>query len=876
MDSIANCASYFEKINSKALNIDANSESKNKDLSNFFKKELEKYTESKNEKEFYNLLKEIKFKITQLLKVLKLKRIFIENALNIDLKDFDYENLNVNTIIEVFIVKKFNLDLINDINDFYSKTTDIREALGLSWDEYLIELAGIFFKYKMNNMYANILNVFLEKNYNTFEKCLLHLKKDKNFDLIKFVFEKKFELKIIENSQNLSLINQIIENLNIKKKLNISNLDDLLLSDSVENQSNKNYTHINNKAKIQSSDFDKSEFFAFLDYSKDKKKESFAELVIKEHYNFKKDSCIESEYLAKFKEENNIKDNFIQLLDLLNNNFDLEKFNNSRNLKGQVENTNNSYSLHPKLIELLDKINYNYRGKEFKLNTNTTMKGKLYKKILLKNFCAVENILQWENFSFDLKNLKNLQFLQSNNFKINSQDNKFTDESYLIISADDEKIFYLMNLLSLIYTGKDTKFDLIFENLTNIFIEKFEKILFSLNKNEKEINEEITQIKTRIIIFIMDSIYYILKNSKSYNYSNLLFWRIFIKILIEKIKNKQVTNNYLVDLSEKLKDIQIEFLHFVEFNDSNKNKSSIANEDLEYNSKRSDFILNSIQMISHQFNILLLFGEEFLLKYDYDFKIRNYILKPELDDFCRRYNYFKILKNNLNKISQNSNKDIGSFYYQDFHLHFICNIFKNLTLNNIFNFTKILNAKVLSNIFHFNDSFYESDDFINVKHLLGIKLVNNLSNISGFMNVDQSLSFLVFNYLKNYVNTENEFREIVNEILFVPKFNILLDASSNINLLEKNLNHIVKDYFDTKINIFNQITNLFKDKFKISPIAETMLKLLKIKKFICDSFNSNLRNVFSEINEMDNYQDLENYIKDERFKKEIYKIYSQS
>jgi len=190
---------------------------------------------------------------------------------------------------------------------------------------------------------------------------------------------------------------------------------------------------------------------------------------------------------------------------------------------------------------------------------------------------------------------------------------------------------------------------------------------------------------------------------------------------------------------------------------------------------------------------------------------------------------------------------------------------------------KITNINVLSKFFNFDEnSIFKSKEFLNINHLLGIKLVNNLSNISGFMNVDQSLSFLVFNYLKNYVDSESEFREIINELLFVPKFNVLLDASSNIILLEKNLNNIVKDYFDTKINIFNQITNLFKDKYKISPIAETALKLLKIKKFICDSFNSNLRNVFSDINEIDNYQELENYIKDQRFKKEIYRIYSQN
>jgi len=601
--------------------------------------------------------------------------------------------------------------------------------------------------------------------------------------------------------------------------------------------------------------------------------------MIKEHYNFKKDFSPEREYLEKFKQEKAFNDNFLQLLILLNEKFDLEKFNNSRNLKGEIENTNNSYSLHPKLTELLDKINYNYRGQEFKLNTNISMKAKLYWKILSKNLCAVENILQWENFSFDLKNLKNLLFLESRNLNIdkNNSNKEFSSEGYLIVANDDEKIFYLMNLLSLLYTGKDTKFDLIFENLNKIFLEKFES-LFSKLTNNQEIKEESALIKTRITLFIMDSFFYVLKNTKSFNYSNLLFWRTFIKKLNQKVNSGIQTNEYLKELSKALQEILIELLNYVSFSASEKNIACLNYDRLELQSQKSDFIFDSIQKISNQFNILLLLGEGFFEKYDYNFKLRNLIIKPELDEFEKRYYYFKNLKNKMKKPSNNSNKDLLSTSYTDFHLIFLCNIFKNLTLNNIFNLIKIINSNVISKVFNFDgeNSIFKSDEFLNIKHLLGIKLVNNLSNISGFMNVDQSLSFLVFNYLKNYVNSESEFKELLNELLFVPKFNVLLDASSNIILLEKNLNQIIKDYFEFKINIFNQISNLFKDKFRISPIAETTLKLIKIKKFICDSFNSNLRNVFSDISEMENYQDLENYIKDDRFKKDIYKIYSSN
>lgn len=836
------------------------------DLEIFFTKELNNFKTIGKSSQFYNTIKELKFKISQLLKFLRLKKIFIKNALNIDLKDFDYENLNVNAIIEIFIVKKFNLDMIKDINDFYSKTTDIREALGLSWDEYLIELSSIFLKYKMHDMYANILNVFFDKNYITFEKCLLNMKKEKSLDLMNFIFEKKFELKIIENSQNITLINQINDYLSNKNKIGKNIIDEKL---------SKNEYIEDKKSKLRldtlspDSELDKSEFFLYLEYSNTKNK-IIKKNLLENNFNFKKDFIPEKEYFRIYDNEKEFKDNFKQFMDVLSINFDLEKFYHSRHLKSQVDTHSHSYSLHPKLIELLDKINFNFRGQEFKLNTNISLKAKLYKKILSKNFSAVENILQWENFTFDLKNVKNLKFLEIKN-NITIKDSEWSDESNLIVTAEDEKIFYLFNLLSLIFTEENSKFDLIFENLTNIFIDKFESLYVNA-QNETYFDEENVRIKNRFVYFMMDSFYFTLKHSKSFNYSNLLFWRTFLNKLIEKLSSKNTEK--FIKISKVLIEIQKEFLHFIAFDYSEKTKTKLSEEEFIMISKKADFVMESIQKISHLFNILILFGEGFMEKYDFKYRIRNFILKPEIEEYSNKYYFFRNLINDK-KGAFHSSKNQNKFSTYD--LNFICNIFKNLTLNNVFNFIKIFDSKVLIQVFKFNEnSKLMSGEFLNIKHLLGIKLINNLNNISGFMNVDTSLSFLVFNYLKNYIYSDYEFREIVNELLYVPKFNILLDSSSNIMILEKNLNHIVKDYFETKINLFEQTTKFFKDKFKLSPIAEAKLKLIRIKKFICDSFNSNLRNVFSDISELEDYQELENYIKDERFKKEIYKIYSSS
>jgi len=792
-------------------------------LESFFKKE---YTNlkltSKEGKTLADKLIELKFKISQLLKFLRLKKVFNQNALIVDLKDMDYENLNVNAIIEIFIVKKFNIDLINDINDFYSKTTDIREAIGLNWDDFLIELSYIFYKYKMNNMYANILMVQINEYLSN------------------------------KNKIGLSVFNE--KNINNKTKIySISNI---------------------NKSKC--GDFDKSEFFLYLDYNKNKdenNKNNYQKL--KNNYCFKKGFNPEEEYLILFKDRNNIKDNFHIFLNYLNENLDIEKFNNSRHLKGEIEDRNNTYSFHPKLIELLNNINYNFRGKEFKLNTNINMKSKLYTMILSRNYCAVENILQWENFSFDLKNLKQLKFLEKTNSALENNKIEY-NENYLVVTNEDEKIFYLFNLLSLIYTGKDKKYDLIFDNLSNIFVEKFESLL-NYSNEENDYKKEIQNIKSRLILFIMDSIYSTLKNTKAYTFSNLLFWRTFISKLSQKIltSNSRLKIEKLKELERIIKEILKELLHFNTYKKTiNYSERIIEEKEFFEISKESDFIFESINKISYHFNILLLFGEEFFEKFDFKNKIRNSIFKHEIEEYSNKYFYFKtlikILKNHLQENKRYSNSK------EEFYYIFIVNIFKNLNMVNIFTFIKLLDMNVLIKIFNFEQiSILKSKEVFNLRHLLGIKLLNNISNISAFIFLDQSLSFFVFNYIKSYIETENEFKELLDELLYIPKFNILLDASSNIILLEKNLNQIVKDYFETKINIINQITNLFKDKFLIGPIAETTFKLIKIKKFICNSFYSNLRNVFSDISEINNYLDLENYIKDERLKKEIYKIFSQ-
>ena len=546
-------------------------------------------------------------------------------------------------------------------------------------------------------------------------------------------------------------------------------------------------------------------------------------------------------------------------MDILIVNLDTEKQQYSSDVQDKIDIGNTSYSLHPKLVELLDAINYNFRGKEFKLNTNLLMKSKLYSMLLSKNLCAVENILNWENFPADLKNIKKFGFLE----KVFDEENKTSKEdNFLVVSGPDEKFFYLINLICLIYSekDKDTKFTVILDRVVDIIIEKMKKI--------EKIEEKNFDVKKNFIMFILDSIFFTLKNCKNFCFSNLLFWRFFV----EKIENKILKEN--IFLEEKIfEEFKIDFLFYTK-----NNGDSIFREN-------TDFMFESISRICPGFNIIALFREEFFLKYDFKNKIQNFILKPELEEYKNKFNFFRKLfqeftpKKCYIEIKQKNLDETQIYNLQEKNLFFdiflILEIYKNINLKNVFTCIKILDSEILKHFFNIpeNSSIF-SDERFSIEHILGIKLINSITNLSAFLYVEESLSYLVFNFYKNYLNTEEQFKDIIQELLYMPKFNNLVESSSNIIILEKNLNLIIKDYFETKIKIFQNFLNLFKEKFKINPISETAFKLLKIKSFICSSHNSNLRNVYNEIKDFDNYQDLESYINDERIKIEIYKIYA--
>lgn len=823
----------------------------------FFLKEKSEIKNNLMTHKFNNEIKNIKFKANQLLKFLKLKGILTKHALDIDLREFDYENLNPSTIIEIFILKKYNIELITDITDFFNKTTDIREAFGLNTDEYLIELSGIFQKYKMLKMCGEILNVFYEKNYNTFERCLLSMKKDKSFNLLDFINQNgnNFTQKILENSTNVNLIININEYLGQKNNLTEENF--LEFCQKAKNQKNSEKKIKNLKENIQP---EKPEFFSYITYSEEYKNSN-----LNNSFNLKNEFNFQKEFIKEFNPENSFKENFESAIKLISQNFDEEK-KTSNEISAQSDtNENNTYSLHPKLMNLLTTIGYEFRGKEFKINTNLKLKSKLYRNLLEKKFCIIENILQWENFSYDLSNVKNFKFLEEDFTQCEIKEIK--EENFLIIKNEDQKFFEIFNLLSLLYEN-DEKFVMILSNITEKILKKIEENYFLKGKKSEDFFDFLEKIKKNLELFFVDCVYYVIKNTGTFTFINLKFWRNFWKIFIEKIrvcgKSEPNKEKFFSSLEEKVIEIEKNFCFF----NLRKNKNKELDDKFI---EKSDFVMKSLFRIANDFNVLFLFGPEFFLNFDYGRRIKNIIFNEEIKEFSLKFAFFRNF-NFEKKVQKNeSNKDI---YYKEFYLIYLIELFKNFNLNNIFSLEKILSEEILSKYFYLNniEKALNLPEKISIINLLSIKLINNSANLSSFISLKNQGFVTLLNFIKTNTKSETQFKQIINEILFTPKFTILLDSIKNIILLERNINFIIRDYYQNKINIFTQIKKLL-EIFKISPIAETKFKLLEIKKFICDSYTGNLRNLYGEISEIEDYYQLENLAKDERTKKEMYNIY---
>jgi hypothetical protein len=207
----------------------------------------------------YNLDKAIIFDLENLHRYYKIQHVFAKNIPDVDLSDFDYKKINTNDILEIFILKKFNIDNITNLDDFIERTEDIFNAFDILKIDYLYSLFLFFFKYQKEKIYLELLINFGENNYKYFETCLAKMKKNRNFNLRIFLNENiQLKLKVLEKTDNYEYLDDAIGATDItlsqKIKFNKDNEDVFCLYDmKIDNRTyTEEFVGNNVKSKILS------------------------------------------------------------------------------------------------------------------------------------------------------------------------------------------------------------------------------------------------------------------------------------------------------------------------------------------------------------------------------------------------------------------------------------------------------------------------------------------------------------------------------------------------------------------------------------------------------------------------------------------------
>jgi hypothetical protein len=319
-------------------------------------KDLDEFLKNLKFKNRYDKNFEHKFK--NLYRFFQINKVFHDNQIKVEvLKEFDYENLNLNlnTILEIFLVSKFNIDQVEDLETLINRTNDIYEALAFDKIEYLYNLFLIFFKYKKDKLYQEILNIFVKSNsqlgFSYFEKCMSQIKKSK-MDVKNILNENNLRLKILENTENFNIFNEceFMENINFKK-------DKISVKFNLENEDLFTLINIDEKTK-------------------------YCKIYSQSQGELEKTTI-------------SAKDNFLKYVEKLNSQISQETKDSP-----QIRKKNLKYSINPKLKALLDNIKFDYKGKEFKFNTKIDFKCAVYKILIrLGEINSIEEILDLENFS---------------------------------------------------------------------------------------------------------------------------------------------------------------------------------------------------------------------------------------------------------------------------------------------------------------------------------------------------------------------------------------------------------------------------------------------------------------------------------------------
>lgn len=582
--------------NSSPFILNIMSENKNLNLSDKEKKELiDKFLQdNSNNPSIYEEIEkyinesgnsnpELSLKLESLLEYMNISKTFQQYQIDSNLlNEYNVNNYKSvkDEILEIFLIKVFNIDEIKSVSDFIQKrpSQDIQNSLRLTNNEYLYNLFLFFVKYQRNNLSNEILNTFIEKkDLKHFNKCIDKLYNDifqKNNQKFKdFVNNNKLKLYLLENNNSIYL-NILNDPIDFSKEQKI-----LFYLDKEDNDLLSIYSVLNNKKEKYKEDKYKDLINTLDEFNKLEKKDKTLNKLFE------------------------IYDNGINVI--------------------EDDGINYNYSLHPKLINLLTKNNLINLISNIQINYNS--KIDIYKFCLKGNICGLSDIMEYENINLK-KNINENDIEEILRFFFNIYDDLTYNEIDMIIKNKILHIKFDKEILSknLIQFNLSHKSYLSYNNL--LFLSNYLKFNLSKDDKERKLLSLLSKITKKINLFPFISNF-----SEEYqHYKSILdkYYTNFFDILendnckyFESIKNpiskylqveiyNIINMNNFATLNKLLSSLKIEpinifFLFSLKMSISFISLTSVIPENLEYGKSNLINLLMAFNLTIEEIKIII-------------------------------------------------------------------------------------------------------------------------------------------------------------------------------------------------------------------------------------------------------------------------------
>ena len=408
---------------------------------------------------------DIYVKLENLLEYLKIKKYIKHYQINDSFfKDYTLDNYreNIPKIVNFLLIKATKINEIENINNFLEsqQSEDIKNALKFTTENYLYYLFMFLMEYKRKELATQIIQILIKNDEDPkyFNKCLdyiyFNIYKKNNEEFLKYCKETNIEDYILEN--NNKYLDILIGDADFKKEEKISfpinrQSNDILIlysmikHERIKKENNKKYNDL---------------FLSFEDYQKSPKEQKNLKSLIEHYY--------------KNKEEDDLDEDKI----------------------------NYSYSLHPKLIELLKNKNYFNLFQD--LNINFKTKIQIYNFCINNKVCTLNDIINnFEIIKLKKKTKSDKDIIEKfklffNLYKEKDESNEIYKELNDLISQNYDNEQNQRNVLLLIDFNLSNKMNISYNNLVflNLFFgykinssdEKELKLLKLLSSSNNKIN----------------------------------------------------------------------------------------------------------------------------------------------------------------------------------------------------------------------------------------------------------------------------------------------------------------------------------------------------------------------------------------------------